>query len=260
MAESDLHWEVTSYCISALRAWFASRPDVYVAGDNFIYYEQGQPKSFVSPDCYVVFDVEMRLRDSYKAWENSGHLPDVVIEITSKSTRSEDTGKKYLMYQNVLQVSEYFLFDPTADYITTRLRGYRLGRTGYAPIEPDAQGHLHSEQIGLDLVVEGNRLRFFDPIGGFTFQTYAEIFNRAQEEAHRADTEARRAQEEKQRADAEALRANEQAKRADAEAQAAVTLQAELALIRATLEALQKSTQETTLLRSTGNTPQDEQE
>ena len=34
-----------------------TRPDVYVSGNNFVYYEEGDPKKRVSPDCYVVFGV-----------------------------------------------------------------------------------------------------------------------------------------------------------------------------------------------------------
>ena len=201
MAESDLHWDVTAYCCNALRSWFASRPDVYVASDNFLYYERGNPKSVVSPDCYVIFGVAMELRDSYKAWENGGRLPDVVIEITSKSTRVEDTGNKYRKYQDVLHVAEYFLFDPTADYITTRLRGYRLGENGYAPIVPDANGYLHSEQLGLNLTVQGNRLKFFDPQRNAYILNYPDLEAALKAQAERTAQESQRANEEAQRAD-----------------------------------------------------------
>ena len=35
------------------------RPDAHVAGNTFVYYEQGNPRRFVSPDCYAVFGVEV---------------------------------------------------------------------------------------------------------------------------------------------------------------------------------------------------------
>ncbi len=63
MAEFDLHWDVTAYCCNALRSRYASQPNVYVASDNFLYYERGQPKSVVSPDCYVIFGAGMRMRE-----------------------------------------------------------------------------------------------------------------------------------------------------------------------------------------------------
>ncbi len=156
----------------------------------------------------------------------------MVIEITSKKTRSVDIGSKYQTYQDVLRVSEYFLFDPTADYIDTRLRGYRLGENGYEPIVPDAQGRLHSEQLGLELTVQGNRLKFFDAQTGMYLLTYYEL-----EAAKRS--EAQRANEEAQRANEEAQRANEEAQRANEEAQARAEVEAENTRLRAELAKFQ---------------------
>jgi hypothetical protein len=97
MAETDQHRNLTVYVIEALKARYADRPDVYVSGDNFIFYQEGDPRKRVSPDAYVVFGVPMRERDSYKAWEEGGRLPDVVFEFTSRKTRHEDTHKKPLL-------------------------------------------------------------------------------------------------------------------------------------------------------------------
>ncbi len=232
MAETDLHWDVTAYCCKALRSWFAPQPNVYVASDNFLYYEQGKPSSVVSPDCYVIFGVEMRMRDSYKSWENGDHFPSVVIEITSKSTRNEDTQSKYRKYQDVLRVAEYFLFDPTADYISTRLRGYRLGENGYAPIEPDADGRLHSEQLGLELTVQGNRLKFFDAQRGVYLPDYNELEVALEAQSQRAEQESLRAEQEAQRAEQETNRAEQEAQRAESAEAEIARLKAELARLQ----------------------------
>ncbi|HZO88899.1 MAG TPA: hypothetical protein VFB38_11230 [Chthonomonadaceae bacterium] len=45
MGATDKHVTVTMYCISALRAYFADRPEVYVAGDNFLILRGGQSQS-----------------------------------------------------------------------------------------------------------------------------------------------------------------------------------------------------------------------
>src|SRR5579883_2923645 len=95
MGETDKHARLTMYLLMALELFFRNRPDAYVAGDNFLYWEQGNPKQVVSPDCYVVFGVEKRLRDTYLAWREGGKLPNVVIEVTSKKTKSVDTKKKF---------------------------------------------------------------------------------------------------------------------------------------------------------------------
>ena len=225
MAETNLHWEVTVYAKEAVRERYQHRDDVYVASDNFLYYEKGIPSSVVSPDCYVVFGVSSELRDSYKTWEEGGRLPSVVIEITSKKTRKEDTGRKFVTYQD-LRVAEYFLFDPTADYIRTRLTGYRLNGQSYVVIEPDASGRLYSQELGLTLAVEGNRLRYYDPADGKKLLTDLEARNLARQEAQRANEEA----------------------------QANVELRAQLAEAQARMEALEKQIQEATSLRQNAQT------
>lgn len=95
MAETQKHVNQIIHTISALDIFFADHPDVYVAGNNFVYWEEGNPKARISPDAYVVFGVPKILRDFYKAWEEGGKLPNVIFEFTSKSTRHEDTRKKF---------------------------------------------------------------------------------------------------------------------------------------------------------------------
>jgi Uma2 family endonuclease len=129
MAETEKHRDLMIYSIEALKAFFDARPDVQVSGNNFIYFEEGNPKARISPDCYVVFGVPKRVRDSYKSWEEGGKLPAVIFEFTSKKTRREDVHKKRPLYEQVLRVSEYFQFDPTGDYLKPRLQGFRWVRS-----------------------------------------------------------------------------------------------------------------------------------
>ncbi len=206
MAESDLHQQLMIYFIEALRQHFRNDPLVYVAGNNFLYWEQGNPRAAISPDTYVVFGVPMELRDCYMAWKLGGRLPDVVFEFTSKKTRREDVWKKRPIYEQTLKVSEYFQFDPTGDYLRPRLQGFRLVDGSYVPLEV-IDGRLHSERLGLDLVQDGNWLRIFDPARGewlLTPQEHAQRSKmetiRSQAEAHRAEVEAKRAESEAQRA------------------------------------------------------------
>jgi Uma2 family endonuclease len=163
MAESDLHRDRMFYNIETLKGRFANRPDVYVSGNNFLYYAQGKPRKCVSPDCYVVFGVANRPRPLYKTWEEGGHLPDVVIELTSKTTRVQDTRHKFRLYEQVLRIPEYFLFDPLGDYLNLRLQGYRLEQGVYVPI-PLIEDRLQSIRLGLDLVLSGDIMRFYDPV------------------------------------------------------------------------------------------------
>lgn len=176
MGETDKHRNETLYLIEGLKAFFAGRPDVYVSGDNFVYYEEGDPRAQISPDTYVVFGVPMRERDSYFSWKENGRLPAVVFEVTSRATKNEDTGPKFERYEQILRVPEYFLFDPTGDYLRPfPLRGHRLGPDGRYVEIPPVNGRLHSEQLGLDLLIENGRLRLFDPVRGETLLTPFEL-------------------------------------------------------------------------------------
>ncbi len=186
MAETDKHREIAYYFIQALKAHYADRDDVYVSGNNFVFWEEGNPKARLSADTYVVFGVPNRLRDSYKSWEEGDRLPDVVFEFTSRKTQREDTDTKLPRYQSVLRTPEYFLFDPTGDYLRPRLQGYRLENGSYVRLEL-VDDRLHSERLGLDLVQEGEELRLFDPIGNRFLLTPLEQARRAEEQARRAE-------------------------------------------------------------------------
>ena len=117
-----------------------------------------------SPDVFVVHGIANYLRDYYLVWEE-GKGPDVAIELTSSLTRAEDTKKKFKLYQDVLKVSEYFLFDPKGDYLKPPLQGYRLTRGLYVPIRP-VRDRLPSRILGLHLERSGDRLRLHDPAKG----------------------------------------------------------------------------------------------
>ena len=175
MAESDSHVSLIAYCRDALRLFFADRASsVYVSGNNFVYYREGDPRARFSPDTYVVFGPAQRDRNSYRSWEENNTLPSVVFEFTSKKTQREDVSDKMQTYEQ-LRIPEYFLFDPTGDYLKPALRGYRITPIGmYSPIAPQEDGRLVSEQLGLELVADGVRLRFFNPATGEFLPTLAE--------------------------------------------------------------------------------------
>ena len=85
-----------------------------------------------------------------------------MIELTSKTTRKEDRTKKPIIYRDLIKVAEYFLFDPTEDYLEPSLQGFRLIDGDYDPIKP-VRGRLPSTVLGLHLERSGAELRLFDP-------------------------------------------------------------------------------------------------
>jgi len=161
MAETDWHYKSVTNTRFSLEWHFREREDVYVSGNLFVYYEEGNPRKCVAPDVFVVFGVPKRPRRVYLVWEEGKGL-DVVFEFTSKKTRREDFGRKMDIYRGILGVQELFIFDPLREYLMPPLVGYF--RRGEKWVRQEAgEGRLVSEVLGLEVVVEGERLRLYDP-------------------------------------------------------------------------------------------------
>lgn len=186
MGETDLHRSQISDLIQALEIYYENRTDVYVSGDNLIYYVEGNIKKFVSPDVYVVFGVENRLRNTYKVWEEGGHTPAFIIEVLSGRTKRNDLEDKYELYAKTLRVPEYYQFDVQGTYLNPRLRGYRLENGEYVPQEV-VDNRLHSDALGLDLVILDGRLRLYDSASGEFLRTPKEEAHDRLKEVQRAD-------------------------------------------------------------------------
>jgi Uma2 family endonuclease len=177
--------------IQTLQDSFADRPRVYVSGNLLLYYEEGNRRKHVAPDVLVTIGIDKEpRRDYYLVWKE-GKAPDFVGEITSKTTKREDQRTKLAIYRDILQVREYVLFDPRAEYLKPPLQGFRLAGGNYVPIEP-VDGRLPSEILSLHLERDGERLRLFDPATGQYLLTRLE----------RQEAAERRAEEERRRAEA----------------------------------------------------------
>jgi len=204
VAETDLHFREILALFQVLDYFFETRGDVYVAANNFVYFEEGNPKACFSPDVYVVYGVSKETRESYKVWEEGGRVPMVVFELTSKSTQKEDLGKKKALCEN-LGVQEYFLYDPKGEYLTPPLRGFRLEQGRYSEIAPDSKGHRASTILGLKFFVNPlAQLGVIDTATGLVLPRAKEYKLLAQREA-----EGRRIEAEGRRIEAEGRRAAE---------------------------------------------------
>ena len=204
MAETEIHGACMMYVTSALRLWFEKhgRANVHVGSNSFLYYERGNPRAVVAPDVYVVVGAAAHLRDTYLLW-NEPKGPDFVLEVTSASTRRADERRKRDVYAS-LGVSEYFLYDPRAEYLTPPLQGYRLREGKYRPLPAvtvlsNRGVAVASEVLGLELrdEREARMVRLRDRAAGEDLPTYEEA-DRAREEeaaARREEAAARRAAE-----------------------------------------------------------------
>ena len=220
VAETDVHRTLMFELIGMLQAFFRTDPHVYISGNLFFYYQEGDPRQVVAPDVFVVHGVRNQPRRIYKLWEE-GVVPAVVFELTSRSTRREDLRSKYDLYER-LGVTEYFLFDPLDEYLRPPCQGYRLRQGRYRPQVPAEDGSLWSVALGLALHGRGEQLRLYDPAGQRWLPTPQEAEERAQEAEERASVEAgaRRVAEEQATVEAGARQAAE-ARMAAAEAEVA---------------------------------------
>jgi Uma2 family endonuclease len=192
IAESDPQRHSLIYLVEALRDHFQPQTEVYASGNLLIYYEEGNPKRSVAPDVFVVFGVPNQDRDIYQTWVE-GKGPDVVIEITSRTTRHIDEKVKPTLYQQ-LGVQEYFQYDPKGHYLKPALRGRRLTEEGHYELMNSVRGldgsvWLTSNLLGLQLRLEGGRLRLFDPQTGDYLDTYSEAVKGRRQAERQAATE-----------------------------------------------------------------------
>src|SRR5262249_24203826 len=190
MAETDLHRNLMLEIVFALSHFFRNDPNVYVSGNLFLYYVKGDPRKSVAPDIFFVRGVPKGDRRVYYLWEERV-APQVVIELSSQHTFKEDVFKKFHIYEK-LGVREYFIFDPTSDYIKdSPLIGFRLEDREYVEMELK-DNRLHSDELGLDLVIVGETLRLLDPLTGtflLTPDEEAEARTRAEAEVERLRAE-----------------------------------------------------------------------
>ena len=166
--------------VDTLALHFRGRPDVSVNGNTFIYYEEGNPRRHIAPDCYVAFEVDVDAileRNIYLLWE-VGKPPDFVLEIGSESTGRVDTGLKRTRYAEI-GCGEYWRYDSTGgDFYGEPLVGEYLADGQYQRFElrRDADGAIrgYSPALGLDLCWVDGRLRFYNPDSGVWLRDFFE--------------------------------------------------------------------------------------
>ena len=206
VSESTRHAEASNYCFDALRVWFRDQPGTLVANDLVMLFEKGNPKAALSPDLMVVFNAGNPDRSSYKVWEEGDAVPAFALEVLSKRTWRKDVRVKPGLYA-ALGVREFWLFEP----FEPRLAGYRLDGREYTRIRPAAGGGLPSRVLGLEVIVEDDRIRFRNAATGETLPDHV------QSDAMRAEAEARAesAVARAESAEARAESAEERARRAE---------------------------------------------
>ncbi len=221
MAETDLHRQLIIKMIDILQGAF---PEAYVSGNICLYYEQGNPKKMIAPDTLLCCSQPPMVKRTYFAWEENAQL-DLVMEFSSFSTRREDHHKKKRIYEQILQVPYYVIFDPYGIY----LNAWHLRDRRYIPLEPDEQGYYYLMDLNLYLAIENNNsLRFFNSARKPLLTTgelglqQAEQERRQKEQERRQKEEALKREEQERRQKEEALQQAEQERQQKEEALAEI--------------------------------------
>ena len=176
MAETDVHRELMSTLIASLKAFFDDRNDVYVTGNIMFYYEEGNPRTSISPDVMIVKGVQKKLRRTFRLWEEN--VPDVIFELSSRKTRNADFEKKYLLYEG-FGVKEYYIFDPEYRYLSKEpLFAFHSKNKLFKKMKVET-GKIFSPSLNLDIVNTSETLRLFNPETKEFLPTMKELIRQA---------------------------------------------------------------------------------
>ncbi len=265
MGEDALQRFIAELLRPLIAMWLAmSDRKCFVGADQFIYLVEGDNKTRVAPDVYVLPGVDPNLAPPcWKLWElESG--PSFAVEIASQKYRKDyfDLPPEY----DRMGTRELVIFDPkvtSRSRVRVRWQIYRrVSQRGWKLVEKSNEDRVYSRELGcwLRAVGSGPQLRVrlstgdrgdvLVPTEGETAQAERTVramaeakaaIMGAQAEAERdarqraeefARAEAKRAQAEAERAQAEAERAQAEAERAQAEAERAQAAERELARLR----------------------------
>lgn len=146
--ESNWHRIQMNLLIDSTHYHWRERRDYFAGGNMFIYFstDQLRHRDYRGPDFFVVKGVDgERKRDSWIIWEEKGRYPNLIIELSPPSTPEVDLGPKKTLYEQTFHTPEYFCYNPDG----AQLLGWRLTASRYIELEPNEQGWLWSEEMGL---------------------------------------------------------------------------------------------------------------
>jgi Uma2 family endonuclease len=147
--ETNRHRIAMNALIRSTLQALGDRSDFFAGGNMFVYYsrEQRMNRDFRGPDFFVTLNVDgSKERQGWVVWEENGRYPDVIVELLSSSTAAIDQSEKKDLYEQTFRTANYFIFDP---FNPDSLRGWHLVNRRYQPLQPNAQGWLWCESLGL---------------------------------------------------------------------------------------------------------------
>jgi Uma2 family endonuclease len=156
--ESHYHALQQQLLAEVIHQHFKGRTDYFCGANMFVYYSLEQAQGIIDfvegrsdrapykgPDLLVVVGVDgTKRRKHWVVWDEDDRFPDLIVEITSPSTKSKDTDENLKLFAQVFRTREYFWYDEEAG----EWMGYRLQGESYVPIEVNARGWRWSEVLG----------------------------------------------------------------------------------------------------------------
>jgi colicin import membrane protein len=220
VVHSDPHVDDMFYLKSVFKALLKRDPSAIVLADCGVDWGLRGIKH-VCPDITVLFNVDMK---KWRRKEPILHARTAfVIEITSKSTRSNDLDTK-VGYYHRCRVPIYIIVDDLIEERgkrRLRLIGYRYARAEYVRIAPNERGWIWLEAVGAWLGIVHDEQTGMDRVACFDAASQAEIGDyTAITQAYAREVEAH-AQSKNRAEQAEAEAAGAKAKATKAEAKAA---------------------------------------
>ena len=247
MTSSQEQYDAMTYSRSALRALMAARGEPYILKADFgLYYAAidptlGQRAPHVAPDVMLTLGATLPPFTPYRLWE-VGKAPDLVLEITSLSTKAEDVDKRGLYAQ--LGVTEYWQYEPHGKQLKPGLECRRLVRGRYVSVAGAYRSELGALWLWsrvLDTawgLLDTGELRLWDPARQEWFPTEADKdarFDQVEQERDREKEERQWAEQERQREKQERQRAEQERDQAQREA---ARLEAEIRRLQARMAGL----------------------
>src|SRR5262249_53579508 len=166
IVSNEYHAEDCIYLRNALRLVLNGRPDALVLKETHTDFGLEGVKPIV-PDV-AVFSGVTGDRDRMKTFYpvRIGARPELVIEITSPSTRSLDLNTKPLIYCRA-RIPVYAIVDSWMEMEerVVMLLAYRLTPEGYVRLPTDERGPIWLQPLRLWLAPDGERVALIDGQG-----------------------------------------------------------------------------------------------
>jgi Uma2 family endonuclease len=200
IVQSRLHGDDRTYLTRIFRYRLSGDPHAEVLSNTGVDWNLPGVRP-LCPDIAVFLGLKRRINWAILDVAAEGARPALVVEITSRSTRSNDLGAKFEYYYQA-GVPLYVIADATEDERSRRLKliAYRHTPDGYARIEPDARGRIWLDPVGVwlgvtvDPTTGGERLACYVP-QGWELGDYGAVVRESEEARACAAAEARAREE-----------------------------------------------------------------